>query len=75
MSKKQRNLQVFLMNIPNAAALSLAAMLLSVGRIVPSLFALNFCMAYVISDVIGLTLPVEKWGVGFAKTAAKICGE
>lgn len=67
MSKKQQTVQVFLMNIPNAIVLSLTAMLLSVGKIVPSLFALNFCMAYVISDVVGLTLPVEKWGMGFAR--------
>ncbi len=66
MSKKCQVIQVFLMNIPNAVVLSLTAMLLSVGKIVPPLFLLNFCMAYIISDIVGLTLPVEKWGMGFA---------
>lgn len=65
-SFKYRAVNALIMNIPVAAAISLAAQLLAIHTVIPQLFALNFCIAYVISFVVGVAIPLVPWGIAFA---------
>lgn len=56
-----------IMNLGVSFALSMAAQLLSVGKVIPSLFFVNLLLAYVIALVIGIFIPVGRIGFGFAK--------
>lgn len=66
-SFKYRAVNALIMNIPVAAAISLTAQLLAVHTVIPKLFVINFCIAYVISFVIGVSIPLVPWGIAFAK--------
>lgn len=66
MSTKCKVIYTLLMNIPIALAISLTAQLLATGTVIVNLLLINFGLAYVISFVVGMFLPVGKWGFGFA---------
>ncbi len=66
MSKKCQALNVLIMNVPIALAISLAAQLIATGTVVPRLLLINFCLAYVISFLVGMFLPAVPWGLKFA---------
>ncbi|MGN0466332.1 MAG: hypothetical protein ACI4F9_08290 [Lachnospiraceae bacterium] len=65
-SLKFRAINALIMNIPVAASISLTAQLLAIHTIVPSLFFINFGIAYIISFFVGICLPLVQWGVAFA---------
>lgn len=66
MSTKCKVIYTLLMNTPIAIAISLTAQLLATGTVNVKLLLMNFALAYVISFAVGMLIPVEKWGVGFA---------
>ena len=66
MSKKCQAVNVLIMNVPIALAISLAAQLIATGTVVPRLLLINFCLAYVISFLVGMFLPAVPWGLKFA---------
>lgn len=66
-STKWRVVNTLLMNIPIAAAISITAQLPAIGMIVWKLFFINFAIAYVLSFIVGMSVPAVKWGIGFAK--------
>ncbi len=66
MSKKCKVIYTLLMNIPVALAIAITAQLLAIGKIVVGLLLVNFALAYVISFVVGMLIPVGKLGVKFA---------
>ena len=66
MSKKCQAVNVLIMNVPIALAISLAAQLIATGTVVPRLLLINFCLAYVISFLVGMLLPAVPWGLKFA---------
>ena len=66
MSKKCQASNVLIMNVPIALAISLAAQLIATGTVVPRLLLINFCLAYVISFLVGMFLPAVPWGLKFA---------
>lgn len=66
MSTKCKAIYTLIMNIPIALAIALTAQLLATHTVVLSLLLLNFALAYVISFVVGMLIPVVKWGMGFA---------
>ncbi|MCF0132800.1 MAG: hypothetical protein HUJ72_02930 [Blautia sp.] len=66
MSNKCKVIYTLLMNIPIALSISLTAQLLATSTVVVKLLLINFCLAYIISFIVGMCLPVAKWGVGFA---------
>ncbi len=66
MSTKCKAVYTLIMNIPVALAIALSAQLLATGTVVIGLLLLNFLLAYVISFIVGMLIPVAKWGVGFA---------
>ncbi len=65
-SFKWRAVNVLIMNIPIALAISLTAQLIAVGTVIPKLLLINFLIAYVVSFVVGVAVPAVKWGIGFA---------
>ena len=72
MSTKCKVLNTLIMNIPIALAISLAAQLLAIAAgeapgFSGKLLAMNICLAYVISFLVGMLLPAVPWGVGFAR--------
>lgn len=66
MSTKCKAIYTLIMNIPIALAISLTAQLLATHTVVFPLLLLNFAIAYVISYLVGMFIPVVKWGMGFA---------
>lgn len=66
MSLKRKTIYTLIMNIPIALSISLTAQLLATGTVVLQLLLLNFALAYLISFVVGMVIPVVQWGVGFA---------
>ncbi len=66
MSLKRKTLYTLIMNVPIALAISLTAQLLATGTVVLQLLLLNFTLAYIISFVVGMVIPVVRWGAGFA---------
>ena len=66
MSNKCKVIYTLIMNVPIALSISLAAQLLGTGKVDVKLLLINFCLAYMISFVVGMCIPVVKWGVGFA---------
>ncbi|MFA9463055.1 MAG: hypothetical protein ACERKN_02075 [Velocimicrobium sp.] len=67
MKGKTKLLYVLIINIPVAIAIALTAQLLAIGKIIVSLFIINLLIAYGIAFLIGMLIPVEPIGVGFAK--------
>lgn len=65
-SKKWCVVNTLLMNIPIAAGISLSAQLLAIGKVILPLFFINFAIAYILSFLVGMTIPAVKWGMGFA---------
>lgn len=71
MSTKCKVIYTLIMNIPIALSISLAAQLLAIAAgeapgFNAGLLAKNFCLAYVVSFLVGMFIPCVKWGVGFA---------
>lgn len=66
MSTKCKVVYTLIMNIPVALAIALTAQLLAIHTVVLPLLGINFCIAYAISFLIGMLIPVAKWGVGLA---------
>ena len=71
MSTKCKVIYTLIMNIPIALSISLAAQLLAIAAgeapgFSIGLLGINFCLAYVISFLVGMFIPAVKWGVGFA---------
>lgn len=66
MSTKCKVVYTLVMNTPIAIAISLTAQLLATGTVNIKLLLINFALAYAISFAVGMFIPVEKWGVGFA---------
>lgn len=66
MEGKAKVFYVLILNILIAVAIALTAMYLAVGRIIPQLFLINLAIAYTLAFFIGMFIPVEKIGVGFA---------
>ena len=72
MSTKCKVINVLIMNIPVALFISLTAQLLAIaageapGFSFP-LLGMNFCLAYVISFIVGMCLPAVPWGISFAR--------
>lgn len=66
MSTKCKAIYTLIMNIPIALAIALTAQLLATHTVVIPLLLLNFALAYVISFLVGMFIPVVKWGMGFA---------
>lgn len=67
MSTKYRMVNTLIMNIPICLAIVITAQLLATGTLVWNLSVLNFAIAYVVSFLIGMLLPLVPWGLGFAK--------
>lgn len=65
-SLKYRLINALIMNIPIALSICLTAQLLNNHRIDPKLTLINFILAYIISDIIGVLVPLVPWGVAFA---------
>ena len=65
-SFKYRAVNALIMNIPIALSISLTAQLLAIHTVIPKLLGINFLIAYVISFIIGVTVPAVKWGISFA---------
>ena len=73
MSTKCKAVNTFIMNIPMALFISLTAQLLAIAAgeapgFSFQLLAINFCLAYVISFIVGMCTPAVLWGLGFAKS-------
>ncbi len=66
MSAKCKVLNVLIMNIPIALAISLAAQLIATHTVVPKLLLINFSLAYIISFFVGMFIPAVPWGLKFA---------
>lgn len=66
MSTKCKVINVLIMNIPIALAISLAAQLIATGTVVAQVLLVNFAIAYVISFFVGMFIPVVPWGLAFA---------
>lgn len=66
-SFKHRAISALIMNIPVAIAISLTAQLLAVHTVIFKLLLINFGIAYVISFLIGVSIPLVPWGIAFAK--------
>lgn len=66
MNKKVKLAYVLIMNLPIALAIALTAQLAAIGTIKIPLLCINFVIAYIIAFFIGMFIPVEKLGVGFA---------
>ncbi len=66
MSMKHRIVNTLIMNIPICVAIVITAQLLGTGalRLMPSI--INFVLAYVISFLVGVFVPLVPWGVAFA---------
>ena len=72
MSTKCKAINTLVMNIPIALFISLAAQLLAIAAgeapgFSFQLLGINFCLAYVISFIVGMCFPAVPWGLGFAK--------
>lgn len=65
-SFKYRAVNALIMNIPIALSISLTAQLLAIHAVIPKLLGINFLIAYVISFIVGVTVPAVKWGISFA---------
>ncbi|MDD7643035.1 MAG: hypothetical protein PUK75_11290 [bacterium] len=65
-SFKYRAVNALIMNIPIALSISLTAQLLAIHTVIPQLLGINFLIAYVISFIVGVTVPAVKWGISFA---------
>lgn len=65
-SVKYRAVNTLITNIPICLAICLTAQLLSIGKIVLALTCMNFALAYVVSFLVGMFLPLVPWGLGFA---------
>ena len=66
MSTKCKVIYTLIMNIPVALAICITAQLLSTHKIDMKLLGINFVLAYGISFLVGMLIPLVKWGVGFA---------
>lgn len=55
------------MNIPICIAICITAQLLATGSFVLKLGLINFVLAYAVSFLVGMFLPLVPWGLGFAK--------
>lgn len=69
-SLKYRVINTLIMNIPICISICIAAQLLGTGHVVLKLTLINFVLAYVVSFLTGMFLPLVPWGIGFA-TACK----
>lgn len=67
MSVKYRVVNTLIMNIPVSLAIVFTAQLLANGKIVLNLSILNFAIAYAVSFLVGMLIPLVPWGLGFAK--------
>ncbi len=67
MSLKYRIVNTLIMNIPICIAICITAQLLGTGTVVLNLTLINFCIAYVVSFLVGMFIPLVPWGLGFAK--------
>ena len=65
-SFKYRLVNALIMNVPIALSISLAAQLLATGTVIPKVLLINFCLAYIISLVVGLFVSCVPWGLGLA---------
>ncbi len=66
MSLKYRIVNTLIMNIPICIAICITAQLLGTGTVVLNLTLINFCLAYVVSFLVGMFIPLVPWGLGFA---------
>lgn len=66
MSLKYRIVNTLIMNIPICIAICITAQLLGTGTIVLDLTLINFGLAYVISFLVGVFIPLVPWGIAFA---------
>lgn len=66
MKGKTKLLYVLIMNIPIAFAIALTAQIVAIGQIILPLLGINLLIAYAIAFLIGMLIPVEPIGVGFA---------
>lgn len=66
MKGKEKVYFVLIMNIPVALSIALTAQLLAIGKIILPLLGINLLIAYFIAFLIGMIIPVDKIGVGFA---------
>lgn len=66
-SFQYRAVNALIMNVPIALAISLTAQLLAIRTVIPGLLLVNFCIAYVISFLIGVLIPAVPWGISFAR--------
>ncbi|MDK2808597.1 MAG: hypothetical protein PWP24_1333 [Clostridiales bacterium] len=66
MKGKEKLYYVLMLNLPVAIAIALTAQLVTIHTIILPLFILNLLLAYVLAFFIGMLLPIEKIGVGFA---------
>lgn len=66
MSKKEKIVNTLIMNIPICLAICLTAQLLGTGKISLKLTVINYCIAYVLSFVVGTCIPLVEWGIKFA---------
>lgn len=66
-STKYRVINTLIMNIPICVAIVITAQLLGTGavRLMPSI--INFVLAYGISFLVGMFVPLVPWGLGFAQ--------
>ncbi len=66
LSLKHRIINTLIVNIPIALGIVITAQLLANGNVqlIPSL--INFALAYTISFLIGMFIPLVPWGLGFA---------
>jgi len=67
MSTKYRVVNTLIMNIPISLAIVFTAQLLANGKIELGLSVLNFVIAYAVSFIVGMLVPLVPWGLGFAK--------
>lgn len=72
MSTKYRIVSTLITNIPICIAMVFTAQLLGTGKIMPVPSLINFVLAYGVSFLIGMFLPLVPWGLAFAsKCGAK----
>ncbi len=67
MSVKYRVVNTLIMNIPVSLAIVITAQLLANGKLDLGLSILNFVIAYAVSFLVGMLVPLVPWGLGFAK--------
>lgn len=66
-STKYRVINTLIMNIPICVAIVITAQLLGTGTVRLNLSLLNFTLAYLISFIVGMCVPLVPWGIAFAQ--------